>query len=191
VLNMAAPPSSVTDSVYTLQGSVNEESQITIKNNGVTLYDSVAASVYQPFSYSIQLSEGNNQIEVSAVDLAGNVSTTDYLVAYTFWAVQPDYYDLSGNRVNALAPSADVIAQKQITNSTSNAKQVELIVVLYDANHTMVDYSSVIADFEAGETRTLKAGLTLPAQVNGYKLKAFIWDSLGGMKPLSGESLLQ
>src|SRR5207248_3268826 len=100
------------------------------------------------------------------------------------------FANLSETKVEALVSSADIIAQKQITNTTSNAKQISLFVVLYDPNHKMIDYSTVMDEFAPWETKTLSTGFTLPDQVSGYSLKAFIWDNLDGMKPLSDAATL-
>ncbi|MDF2960563.1 MAG: Pectinesterase [Paenibacillus sp.] len=190
-IHISEPPSTVIDSVYTLQGSLSESANLTIKLNGAMIADSVAKAVYEPFSYPLTLAEGNNTIEVSAVDIAGNVKIANYSINYEFWAGQAAIYDLEGNQINALAASKDVLAQRQVTNTTSSMKQVTLWFVLHDVNNSMIDYSSVIADFEPGETKTLSTGFLLPAQVTGYYVKAFIWDSLSGMKPYSDKIQLQ
>lgn len=189
-LRLAPPPLSVKEAVYTLQGTVNEDAAVTVKNNGRLLYDRVAASVYQPFSFPVNLEEGSNKIEISAADPAGNVSTETHTVVYSFWAGDPDYYDLNGNRLQVLTPSADIVARKEIANTTSQMKEVTVLFVLYDAGHTMADHSAVSAVIPPGETMALSTGFRLPAEVSGYMLKAFIWDNLNEMHPLSGEATL-
>lgn len=191
VIQMSVPPTSVRDFLFPVQGIVDEESQITIKNNGESVADSVSTPSNTPFTYLVQLTEGLNQIEISAMDAAGNVSKKSFTIAYTFWAGKPDFYNLNEIQMSSLVSSTDIIAQKKITNPTQTSKQVTLLVVLLDLNKKMVDFSTLIEELSPGETKTLSTGFMLPANVSGYSLKAFIWDSLDGMKPLSEESIIQ
>jgi hypothetical protein len=191
VLHMTVPPTSVKDFLYNVQGTVDEDSKVTIKNNGVSVADSVYTTSNVPFSYPVQLLEGMNQIEISAIDAAGNESMKSFSIDYTFWVGKPNFYNLNETEMTTLVSSTDMIAQKQITNTTPNAKQITLFVVLFDANMKMVDFSTLIEEFAPGETKTLSTGFLLPAQVNGYHVKAFIWDSLDGMVPLSEESIIE
>jgi hypothetical protein len=189
-LHISVPPTTVNNAVYTLQGFLGKSANLSVKLNGALIADSVAKAAFEPFSYPLTLSEGSNVIEVSSVDAAGNVSSANYSINYVFWAGQAATYDLNGNQLNAITASKDIVAQRQVTNTTSTAKQMMLVFVLYDQNHSMVDFSGVMADFEPGEAKTLSTGFTLPAQVSGYYVKAFIWDNLGGMSPLSYQFLL-
>ncbi|WP_282943517.1 hypothetical protein [Paenibacillus sp. RC67] len=182
---IAAPPPVVKEAGYILHGSLSKSVLLTVKLNGTIVADSVSQTGQVPFAYPLNLKEGSNTIEVSAVDTAGNRSTVNYVVQYVFWMGPPETVDLEGKQITAITPSKDMLAQKQVTNPTSSHKHVTLWFVLYDSSNSMVDYSSVDADLEPGQTKTLYAGFTLPSQTNGYKVKAFIWDSLTGMKPYS------
>lgn len=190
-IRIATPPTTVKENVYTLQGSLSKAANLTIKLNGVKIADSVAMAVYEPFSYSLTLAEGANSIEVSSIDQAGNVKAVSYQINYVFWAGQAATYDFSGNPLNNVTASTDILAQRQVTNTTATTKRITLWFVLYNGSNTMIDYASVIADFEPGEMRTLSAGFALPEKVTGYYVKAFIWDSLDGMNPLSDEFIVQ
>ncbi|OXM85441.1 hypothetical protein [Paenibacillus rigui] len=193
-IHVPAPPAAVREAVYTVQGTLSKAAKLTVKLNGANVVDSVYKSVYEPFSYPLTLQEGNNLIEISSMDLAGNFSKMSYSMEYVFWAGQGAVYDFNGNRVNALAPSKNVFAEKKVVNTTATKKQLTLWFVLYDANHTMIDFSSAVAELKPGETRTLGAGFILPAEVSGYKVKVFIWDSLDrleGQTPLAEELSVQ
>jgi hypothetical protein len=190
-INIPVPPSTVNNAVYMLQGSLGKDAHLSIKLNGEMIADSVAKAAFEPFSYPLTLLEGNNIIEISSVDAAGNVSSVNYSINYVFWEGQAATYDLNGNQLNAITASKDILAQRQVTNTTSKAKQIMIWFVLYDENHSMIDYSGVMSNFEPGEIKTLSTGFTLPAQVSGYYVKAFIWDNLNGMEPLSDQFLLQ
>lgn len=189
-IRVIAPPATVREAVYMFQGSLSKAAKLTIKLNGASVVDSVYKSVYEPFSYPLTLQEGNNLIEISSVDLAGNFNKISYSMQYIFWAGQGAVYDFNGNRIDALAPSKDVLAEKKVVNTTAAKKQLTLWFVLYDANHTMIDFSSTVVELKPGEEKTLGAGFRLPVQVNSCKVKVFIWDSLNnleGQTPLAEE----
>ncbi|UJF35574.1 hypothetical protein [Paenibacillus hexagrammi] len=193
-IRISAPPATVRDSVYMLEGSLSKAASLTIHLNGISVVDSVYKAADEPFSFPLTLREGNNSIEVSTSDLAGNSSTSSYTINYMFWAGQGALHDWNGNRVDSLTASKDLLAMKSVTNTTADKKQLTLWFVLYDNDHTMVDFSSASAELNPGETKTYSAGLTLPAQVTGYQVKVFIWDSLkdpNGLSPLSEELVVE
>ncbi|MNL51396.1 hypothetical protein D3C87_1744920 [compost metagenome] len=55
----------------------------------------------------------------------------------------------------------------------------------------MKNYSFVQWNAESGEERTLQAGFRLPDNVQGHKVKVFVWDNTDSMKPLSNEKVLE
>ncbi|MBP1966694.1 hypothetical protein [Paenibacillus aceris] len=193
-IRIPTPPTAVREAVYMLEGSLSKAASLTIKLNGANVVDSVYQEANQSFSYPLTLEEGNNSIEVSTIDLAGNTNKTSYTMAYIFWAGQGIINDSSGNSVHTLTASKDIFAEKKVVNTTASKKQLTLWFILYDVNNTMIDFSSSIAELKPGETKTLGVGFTLPAQVTGYKVKVFIWDSLKdilGQSPLSEELVVQ
>ncbi|MCS7462148.1 hypothetical protein N0M98_18580 [Paenibacillus doosanensis] len=183
-LQIPAPPSVVREPVYNLEGTLSKAASLTVKLNGRVVADSVGQSVYGPFAYPLTLDEGSNIIEVSSVDLAGNEASVSYMIRYEFWAGLPQAFGLSGAPVSDNRFSDQMLARKQITNTTATVKHVTLWFVLYDDNRTMLDYSSLETELAPGETKTLHAGFSVPASFSGY-VKAFVWDSMTGMKPLS------
>lgn len=193
-IRIPTPPTAVREAVYMLEGSLSKAASLTIKLNGANVVDSVYQEANESFSYPLTLEEGNNSIEVSTIDLAGNTNKTSYTMAYIFWAGQGIINDLNGNSVHTLTASKDIFAEKKVVNTTASKKQLTLWFILYDVNNTMIDFSSAVAELKPGETKTLGAGFTLPAQVTGYKVKVFIWDSLKdiiGQTPLSEELVVQ
>lgn len=116
------------------------------------------------------------------------------MMTYLFWVGQGVIHDLNGNRVTKLEASKDIFAEKKVVNTTGAKKQLTLWFVLYDANNTMIDFASAIAELKPGETRTLGAGFTLPTDVTNFKVKVLIWDSLNnivGQSPLTEELVVQ
>ncbi|MCR4419024.1 MAG: hypothetical protein QHH27_08120 [Clostridia bacterium] len=72
-----------------------------------------------------------------------------------------------------------------ISNQTTASQPVTLIVCLYDEqSKAMVAYDSTSREVGAGEQAELTAGgLTIPSS-GAYTLKALVWDSFEGMRPL-------
>jgi uncharacterized protein YjdB len=102
-----------------------------------------------------------------------------------------EFTDFAGSPISSLTPSSDIVAQAEVVNLSGEAKEVTLIVALYDSNNTMVNYARVSWNAQASETRQLEAGFKLPPSVTGYKVKAFVWDNLTNMNPISNVEVLQ
>ncbi|WP_336747276.1 hypothetical protein [Paenibacillus sp. y28] len=191
VLNITEPSIMTKQPVLMLQGTVNEDVWVTVQNNGTTVIDAVYSLAVSGLELPVPLSEGTNEIKVTALDAAGNETTKNYTVEYVFWADQPEFYDLAGSPLQTLTATGTIIARQEIINTTDTQKTLSLFTVMYDSNGKMVDYAIITAEFAPQSTKTLSAGFVLPDQVNGYKLKAYIWDHVNSMKPLSNESALQ
>ncbi|TCT13083.1 hypothetical protein EDC18_10946 [Natranaerovirga pectinivora] len=95
------------------------------------------------------------------------------------------FTDYIGNSINTLTPSGDIVVKVDIKNTLNEQKDAILIIALYDENNTMKNLARVRWEANAGEERTLEAGFKLPQNVNGHTVKAFVWDSIDGMNPLS------
>lgn len=69
------------------------------------------------------------------------------------------------------------------TNSTENAKMATLIVVLYDENNKLINYSAVTQNIKPNDSVEMTS--LMRVLENGQKVKCMLWDSLDGMMPLS------
>lgn len=78
----------------------------------------------------------------------------------------------------------DAKASVKAENLSDSDKDVSLIVALYDNNDKFISYASGKQTVKAGDSSTLTSMLKIPAE-GIYKLKAFVWDSLESMNPLS------
>jgi hypothetical protein len=97
-----------------------------------------------------------------------------------------EFKDIEGNIVTALNPSGSIYVEAAVVNKDKVGRTGELIVAVYDANNTMVNYAtSGLEMVEANSTVQLTAGFNLPEDVAGHKIKVFVWDSMDTMKPLS------
>jgi pectin methylesterase-like acyl-CoA thioesterase len=87
-MTSAAPASQVYGDSLSLSGSVDEASTVTIKQNGNLIKldgdkTSLSLSKDGTFCNTLTLTEGINNIEISAVDARGNKASKSYIVNYT------------------------------------------------------------------------------------------------------------
>lgn len=95
------------------------------------------------------------------------------------------FTDADGRKVTQLIPGTETSARAELLNDTAEEQPVVLIVALYDEQQRMVDYSSASVRMAPGGRTTLHAGIKLPDNAAGYRLKAFLWDGWDTMRPLS------
>ena len=190
-LSPSDPPAEVTDADYALDITLSEGAKLTIKLNDTIIANNVEVEADRVFRRTIVWAEGLNRIEIIAEDYAGNITTQQYSVMYTFAASNVTFRNINGEPVAGLTPQSEVIASVDVVNKTSAAKEVTLFIILYDADNTMIGYAYSTENVEAASTSSLNAAIRVPAEASGHKVKAFVWDSVSGMKPLSGEMVLQ
>ncbi|NSJ90853.1 DUF4430 domain-containing protein, partial [Coprococcus sp. MSK.21.13] len=70
------------------------------------------------------------------------------------------------------------------TNKTEENKDAALIVGLFNKDGKLVNYGAAEQNIKVNENVNLTVGLPLPKE-GEYTVKAFVWDSLDGMKPIS------
>jgi len=97
----------------------------------------------------------------------------------------PVFKDAAGNTLTSLVPSADLRASVTVVNNSADAADACLIVALYSPEHAVKNISYVEGRIGAGQTYSFNTGFRLPADVTGYYVKVFVWDSISGMRPLS------
>ena len=94
------------------------------------------------------------------------------------------FTDLEGNEIKSLVAGTDIRGGVEITNNTGRVMPAVIIVALFDKNNRVVNYSMTSQKIGTN-TIILEAGFRLPDNIEGHKIKAFIWDSWEGMKPIS------
>ncbi|MDF2935978.1 MAG: S-layer protein [Paenibacillaceae bacterium] len=102
-----------------------------------------------------------------------------------------EFVDFAGHAVTSLAPSSDLVVKADVTNQGVSEQEATLVVALFNADNTMVNYSMVKWNTEPSESRTLQAGFRLPENVQGHKVKVLVWDNITSMKPLSNVEVLE
>jgi alpha-L-arabinofuranosidase len=97
--------------------------------------------------------------------------------------------------LTSLQPNKLLTANVTVKNNKSDENSVLAIVALYDAQDRMVNVSYISKEIPVGVTEDLCAGFKLPANVDGYKVKVFVWDGTSldatTMQPLSNVVELQ
>lgn len=90
----------------------------------------------------------------------------------------------------ALTPGSDVEANIYLVNDTGEAMTRNLILGWYDAEGKLerVGISSLTLDGEDETIGLASAGLTLPEDLTGGRLRAFLWDGLSSMQPVINET---
>lgn len=102
-----------------------------------------------------------------------------------------EFIDWNGNKLSALTPGINATAKVEVTNNTAEKRSFVVICALYDANQRLVTFTSASVTAHAGQKRTFNTGFKVPQNLSGYHAKAFIWDSLITMKPLSNSISIQ
>lgn len=96
-------------------------------------------------------------------------------------AGQPQFSS-SGNTVTSLAGLEDLSAQLNLSNNRSDSKETAAVMlILYDADNSIVDIDEKIVEIEPGETLPENLHISLPSDTAGYKAKLFMWRSMGNM----------
>jgi hypothetical protein len=143
----------------------------------------------QPPHLSFYLGE-----DVKSTVLAGglkvpNVKYTNEKLPYAIENIS--FTDFAGNAVTHLTGSGDILVKATVRNQAKSSQDVTLIVALYNADNTMKNYSLVKWNSKNGLEQTLQAGFHLPDDVQGHKVKVFVWNNTTDMKPFSNVEILE
>lgn len=95
------------------------------------------------------------------------------------------FTDPAGKEITSLIGGTDIKGSVEITNNTERVVPAIIIVALFDKDDRIVNYSTASQQIGSNAVINLEVGFRLPVNVEGHKIKAFVWDSWEGMKPLS------
>jgi pectin methylesterase-like acyl-CoA thioesterase len=134
----SAPYEAVTNKKSLIAGTVNKDSNLTVKVNGTEVVSSQAMTAGKDFSQDITFMSGRNVIEVTAKDAAGLIDTLTYNVIYVNeygYLVDPNstvndgtalngvnVYKTIGAAVKAIPENSNEIQRVFIKNGTYNEK---------------------------------------------------------------------
>lgn len=183
------PDEEVFSAVLPISGTVNKKSVLTIQNNGALIEldgtkTSLSLDADGAFSQNIILSEGVNEIVITATDSYENVTTKSYTVMYTDKITNFGFY-IDNQPATTLMPDAEVSVKAEVENHVAEFKDAVMIVGLYDEQGTLVKFIFTVNTITNGDTEMFYAKMKLPDDVSGYSMKAFIWDSFVNMHPVS------
>lgn len=192
------PPLTTNVTNYTLSGCLKREGgYVTIKHNGTNFLGPVYKEYNESFSQLINLVDGPNTIQIIATDKLGNADVVDYSITFTreyagtFTIGNVKLTDFAGNAIEKLITSGSARVSADVINNSASAKSAVLVIALYNKDNALKSHSFVEMTVNPGGTVKLKSGLALPANIEGYKIKVLVWDSIEGMKPLSNIVTLQ
>ncbi|RAV05556.1 pectinesterase family protein [Paenibacillus sp. YN15] len=191
-----APASEVFSALVPISGSVDKDSTLTITNNGKTvkpdgIHDSLSLTKGGAFSTTLILTEGTNEIEIKALDTYGNMSSVKYTVVYTYKAAQIGFYQADGTAASGLAAGQELIVKAAVENYIDAQRDAILVIGLYDAHNNLVKFIFSAETLPNGTSDTLYAKLWLPEEVEGYTVKAYIWNNLSDAQPISDVIVLK
>jgi pectin methylesterase-like acyl-CoA thioesterase/lysophospholipase L1-like esterase len=134
----------------------------------------------------------NTQGTVTIKSVTGNI-----VVTVNAEAIQKDtsFTINTTFNINKLEAGKLLDTKTVITNNKTSAESVMLIVALYDSQDKMINITYTSKNIAVGETAQLNGGLTLPSDITGCKVRAFVWqgNSLtdSSMQPLMDVTTLQ
>jgi len=92
--------------------------------------------------------------------------------------------------LGTLQANKQLQATVNINNTTGYAQNIIAIMALYDENNTLLDVAYDAESIADGARAELTPSFTLPSNVNGCKVKVFVWEgsniNSSDMKPVSG-----
>ena len=102
----------------------------------------------------------------------------------TVTVYEPEPLDYSVNSVTVANGGSKLRAEVSVTKNSDTTNGV-VIIGLYDSTGALSDYIFIDGDLDRDKTYTL--GGTLPSEPGGT-VKAFVWDSLDSMQPISNSA---
>ncbi|OXS58340.1 hypothetical protein B1A99_14110 [Cohnella sp. CIP 111063] len=151
---------------------------------------SYAATGLSPATeYTFKVTAGDAAGRWSADGLELRISTSDAPSYFT--VAVPRFSNALGAELQRLVPSAALKAQVTVTNNSEQSANAYFIVALYNPQGRIERIAYAEQLLGGTESFTFQAGFSLPGNVTGYQVKAFVWDGIGTMKPSSNEVTLE
>jgi pectin methylesterase-like acyl-CoA thioesterase len=185
-------PTVVTSPAYDLKATVNKDAAVSVKLNGNVVLDSTSKTANELFSVPLNLREGLNDIVISALDDYGNEGMKAFRITYSkdwgggLFAVSGIYLsDLGDHALSGLGGSQDTVAGVTFHNNSGVDQSGVFVIALYDQQNRMVRYSFIEQIIPVGSDTSFKALINVPANITGYKLKAFVWNNISNKTVIS------
>lgn len=158
---------------YAYDVTVYDEVGFLLESHSVDAEDAVDGVVTTTFT----LRGGNYKAEIVCLNTAGIIITDE--VSFTVEATDADNYSIDA--LNGSVSEGKFYAEVEVVNLTEREEADTVIIAVYKDDE-MIDYVYMRCNLPYGETVTFGGMLE---GVEGATLKAFVWDSITGMKALS------
>ncbi|NLY44198.1 MAG: hypothetical protein GX066_09615 [Clostridiaceae bacterium] len=135
--------------------------------------------------------------EPGTFEVEGTVAGTDIKAKAIVTVIEKKDFDISVTfNGDSLVPNQLLEAKVKVENKSEDYEGSALaIVAIYDKDGKMVNVSYVSKKILPQKTETLSAGFKLPANVEGYEVRVFVWEGTNlftsNMKPLSDVVILK
>ncbi|WP_156043310.1 hypothetical protein [Paenibacillus sp. UNC451MF] len=176
---------------YTVSGTIFSNINLSIRLNGKVVMESAPYQAHSTFAQDMELQPGLNEIELKGKLDSGSIWTRKLQVQYEVISGRISFTDSKGNELSGLVPGSTNMVKTELVNQSSSNQSFIVIFALYNDKSSMMSYSTVSVQLAAGEAKTVSTGLQVPSVGSGYKVKAYVWDSIRGMKTLGSSSLLK
>ncbi|MDF2923048.1 MAG: hypothetical protein K0R57_1962 [Paenibacillaceae bacterium] len=178
---------------YTVMGVAADGLALDLTSDGAALqYQAQPTGVVQVGAGSINgLAEGQAVVRASFSHNGNTIesSPVELYVGPRLSIDTPAFADADGSPLSELEEGVITVSSR-VLNSTEQHVNATLIAVLYSPAG-LVEYKTQEAVINKYDNRTLSVSVTVPAGAQGYSVKAFIWDNLHDMTPLTGTVTLQ
>lgn len=158
---------------YAYDVIIYDEIGFLLESHRVDAADAVDGVVTTTFN----LRGGNYKAEIVCLNTAGIIITDE--VSFTVEMTDADNYSIDA--LYGSVSNGRFYAEVEVVNVTEREVADTVVIAVYK-NEEMIDFVYMKADLPQGQTVTFGGMLE---GVEGAKLKAFVWDSIKGMKSLS------
>ncbi|CAN7303319.1 Ig-like domain-containing protein [Paenibacillus sp. LjRoot56] len=95
--------------------------------------------------------------------------------------------DIFGNPLPGIAPGLSAVAAVTVNKNSTAIANAVIAIQICDANDVVLGTSYVESEFNVGQTKTVKAGFSIPANLEGLKIKAFVVNNIADGTKISNE----
>jgi len=163
----------------------SEDIYADIKINEQAVFENIYCPSLQDKEFVLPLVEGSNVILLTVRDRAGNTVEYQWKTIYEYMIKEISFVDDDENQITVLIPNTTINVLAKAENKLNVEKDVAIIIVYYNSQNQMIGYGISYDTVLPSSTEELLAGLQLPSSISGLRVKAFIWNSVEGMIPLS------
>lgn len=143
--------------------------------------DYLGSDTVAPYEFSWGYNQvGAFSITAHVVDNEGKITISQpVLVTRNLFAVTtPVFKNNSYERITSLQPLLNLTAGTLVKNYSGEQKQAVLIICLFDRDGNMKDIAYKQDIISQNTTKLVEVGMSMPENIDGYYIKAFVWNNL-------------